>query len=139
MELKVFRDVFGEDFTLGEFSVDGLHFAYTCEDTDRHLEDGRAAKVYGKTAIPRGRYKVVLSHSARFGKVMPEVLNVPGFRGIRIHAGNTAADTEGCLLLGVARDKNNGTVHRSREAVSLLMPLLELATEAGQEIWIEVA
>jgi hypothetical protein len=105
MILSIRRDQFAPDFTLGMFLIDGVYFGEICEDTDRKLEAG-GEKQYGRTAIPRGRYKIVLSRSQRFGKIMPEVLSVPGFSGVRIHGGNHAADTLGCPLLGAIRTAN---------------------------------
>jgi hypothetical protein len=87
------------------------------------LEDAvRAEKIYGKTAIPAGTYEVVISFSNRFQKMLPLLLKVPNFEGIRIHAGNKSEDTEGCLLLGMNRTTD--TVTESRKAMSLFMPQL---------------
>lgn len=97
MNLTLTRDVFDPEFTLGVLTVDGKDFGYTVEDTIREV------KVHGKTAIPEGRYRVDWTLSQRFGRYMPLLLNVPGFRGIRIHPGNSAADTEGCILPGLRR------------------------------------
>jgi len=84
--------------------LDNVVFCHTCEDEDRFLErvpgHEDSVKVYGKTAIPRGKYQLVTSDSAHFGRVLPEVLNVPGFAGIRVHGGNTAEDSAGCILVG---------------------------------------
>lgn len=102
MELKLHREVFGENFTLGVLFIDDEFFGYTAEDKDRFLETG-GEKLAGATAIPRGRYQVRLSMSNRFRRIMPEILKVPFFVGVRIHGGNTHADTEGCPLLGEER------------------------------------
>ena len=105
MNLEIIRDIFDPDFTLGELSVDGKHFGYTCEDCDRYIEvHGESAKVQDQTAIPRGRYKVEVSFSNRFQRELPIFLAVPFFTGIRIHGGNTAANSSGCVLLGRVRE-----------------------------------
>jgi hypothetical protein len=99
MELKLIRETFTEKSTIGSLYVNGIFFCYTLEDKDRKLESG-GVKEYAKTAIPRGKYKVINSFSNRFKKYMPELVNVPQFAGIRIHAGNTADHSEGCILVG---------------------------------------
>jgi hypothetical protein len=86
----------------GQMWIDGVYFGETLEDKDRFLESG-GVKINGDTAIPRGVYRVTLSMSNRFRRVMPEVHDVPGFAGVRIHGGNVEADTAGCPLLGVVR------------------------------------
>jgi hypothetical protein len=100
LELKVIRKIFSEQSTIGEFYIGNNFHCYTLEDIVR--PDG--TKIYGDTAIPAGRYEVIVNMSTRFKKEMPLLLNVPGFDGIRIHSGNTAADTLGCILVG----KNKG-------------------------------
>jgi len=103
MRIEIIRD---DDplsaHNLGQMWIDGVYFGETLEDTDRYSEAG-GEKINGDTAIPRGVYKVTLSMSQRFGRVMPEVHDVPGFSGIRIHGGNVEADTLGCPLLGSVR------------------------------------
>lgn len=131
MRLVLNRDVFGDDFTLGQLSLDGERLCYTCEDKVR------PEKIYGKTAIPFGAYKVQLTWSNRFQKVLPLLLNVPGFEGIRIHSGNTAADTDGCILVGLERTVNS--VLCSRDAMAMLMPLLKDADSKDQDITMEIA
>jgi len=98
--ITVIRKTFNEKCTIGELLINGAHFAYTLEDVVR--EDG--VKVKGKTAIPEGVYDVILSQSFRFKRVLPELLDVPYFTKIRIHGGNTEADTEGCILVGEFTD-----------------------------------
>lgn len=118
MELKLVRKTFLQDRTIGDIYIDGNLFCQILEDTDRgldssmSLEEIRKIKVFGKTAIPTGKYPVVLSYSNRFQTVLPEVLYVPGYRGIRIHPGNRPEDTEGCLLPGLVNTKNE--VEKSR-------------------------
>ena len=118
MELTLKRIAKKDTYTIGKLYVDGEYFCDTLEDKDRgltsdmSLEDIKKVKVYGQTAIPSGRYRVTMNMSSRFKKVMPLLLYVPGFDGIRIHSGNTAADTQGCILLG--QNKVVGKVINSR-------------------------
>lgn len=115
--------------TVGELRIDGALFCYTLEDVVRPFG---LPKVLGCTAIPPGTYRLVIDESPRFGRRMPHILNVPGFEGIRIHVGNTATDTEGCVLLGM--DRGIDRVLRSREAFRLFMPRLEAAGTATVDV-----
>ena len=117
-ELHLHRDVLAPGWTLGVFYADELIFGHVCEDFDR-LRLGQA-KVKGQTAIPAGRYRVLSTWSPKYGRNVLEVQAVPGFRGIRIHSGNTAEHTEGCLLPGLTRDEVKGTVGSSARAVAWL-------------------
>lgn len=123
MKLLLTRQVFTDDYTLGELLVSGEHFGYTAEDVVRH--DGE--KVDGKTAIPKGTYKVIMNMSNRFKVVMPLLIDVPNFEGVRIHSGNTSADTEGCLIVGNTRTANG--VSDSRTACAKLYDLMEKETD----------
>ena len=103
MIIEIIReDEPGVKHNYGQMLIDGAYFGETLEDKDRYLETG-GEKVDGDTAIPRGSYPVTLSMSKRFGRIMPEVHDVQGFSGVRIHGGNTEANTEGCPLLGSVR------------------------------------
>jgi hypothetical protein len=135
MELELVRDVFEPDCTLGRMFVDNGFLGYTCEDCDRRLEDG-GEKIYGETAIPRGRYKVISSWSARMHKTLPELLGVPGFIGIRIHGGNDSADTLGCPLLGSERTDDG--VRDCAAVNAHLLALIEEAEAHHEDIWITV-
>lgn len=117
MKIRIDRDIKAPDFTLGKFYIDGEFQFYTCEDTVREVAGQPVStwKIDGKTAIPAGTYKVVITFSNRFQKNLPLLLDVPGFSGVRIHSGNTAADTEGCILIGASRGQ--GTVGNSRIAM----------------------
>lgn len=102
MELKLKRIAKRKTYTIGQLYIDGTYFCDTLEPAWRDIGRGRPGrKVPGRTAIPEGRYAVAVSRSPRFGRWLPLVLNVPMFTGIRIHAGNTADDTRGCILPGL--------------------------------------
>lgn len=118
MKLTITRDILTPNWTLGVMHVDGLFYGYVVEDYDR-LHHGEA-KVKARTAIPAGTYDVRFTWSPKFNRNVPEVMHVPGFQGIRIHAGNDADDTEGCILPGLRRDKTKGTVSHSADAVRWL-------------------
>lgn len=125
MKLKLKRQDYSDSRTIGRLSIDGEDFCWTLEDAVR-----TGPKVYGKTAIPAGTYAVKLTMSPRFARILPLLIDVPGFDGVRIHPGNTAADTEGCLLVGTGR--TNDAITGSRAAFNALMARLEHA--AGIEI-----
>lgn len=115
MQVNVRRTFKGPDYTIGKLYLDGHYLCDTLEDTVRPA----GTKIAGKTAIPAGTYKVKKTMSQRFKKILPEILNVPGFAGVRIHSGNTATDTEGCLLLGL--NKAKGKVLESQATMAFFM------------------
>jgi hypothetical protein len=136
MNLTLVRDIFTDTSTTGSLFVDNAFECFTLEDRDRKLEDG-GVKVYGRTAIPRGHYKIALDWSPKYGRDMPHILDVPGFQGIRIHSGNKADDTEGCLLVGQERTENY--IRNSKLAFDALLMKLNLAWAKGEEAWITVS
>ena len=136
MNLLLERDILKPDFSLGRLYVNNKQYCYTCEDTDRHLETNPGGKVYGKTAIPRGLYKVIVSFSHHFNKPLPELLDVPGYSGVRIHGGNTAADTLGCVLVGRNRTANG--VAGCADVVASLIELIDDAKERGETVTLEI-
>lgn len=138
MNLLLQRSSGGTGCTIGALFIDGLQGCFTCEDVVREIPGApvSAWKVPGETAIPAGTYQVIISHSNRFNRDLPILLNVPGFEGIRIHPGNTAADTEGCILPG-KRIGEDGVLD-SRAAFNELFATLEDALDAGETIHIEV-
>lgn len=113
MKITVKRTFKGPEYTIGKLYIDDNYFCDTLEDTVRKV------KIAGKTAIPAGSYKVKKTMSPRFKIVLPEILNVPNFTGVRIHSGNTAKDTDGCLLLGL--NKAKGAVLCSKNAMAFFM------------------
>ncbi|GAB2941418.1 hypothetical protein GCM10027048_02260 [Hymenobacter coalescens] len=134
MKIKVQRRADGRGCTLSEWFVDGKAECFGCEDVVR---PAGAPKVPGKTAIPAGTYQVVNSYSKRFQQYLPLLLNVPGFEGIRIHSGNTAADTEGCLLPGGTLLPDKTGVGNSRKAFIRLFAKLK-AVEKAERITITI-
>jgi len=132
MEIKVVRKEFTEKSTIGELFIDNNFFCYTLEDKVRAETE---AKVYGQTAIPKGKYEVIINYSNRFKQQMPLLLNVKGFEGIRIHKGNTDVDTHGCLLLGKSKSKD--FIGLSNLAYNEFMMMLKKATK-GEKITIEI-
>ena len=103
MKLHLQRTERGDRYTMSRLAIDGVAFCDTLESTDRHLEAATMRpeqKVFGQTAIPTGTYPVVLTYSPRFKCTLPLIQDVPHFEGIRIHTGNTSADTAGCILVG---------------------------------------
>jgi len=134
--LHLTRDIFGHEATLGRLLWQGLDFGFTCEDQDRGLDqsmalgDIQALKVSAETAVPAGLYTVRTTWSPKYQRDMPLLINVPGFRGIRIHSGNDDDDTAGCLLPGLARDVEAMTVSSSRKACVWLYEQIA-ALEAG--------
>ena len=138
MKLYLERDVRASTFTLGKLHVNGIRMLYTVEDEVRQINGVPIAewKVKGETAIPTGIYRIVINYSNRFKRMMPQLLDVPGFGGIRIHAGNTDKDTEGCILVGTMRKKDGVT--NSRFACDVLQSEIERAIKRGEVVTIEI-
>ena len=115
--LLLVRDTFTDKSTIGKLTLEGTHICDILEDTDRQLESNPKSKVYGETAIPRGTYEVVLTYSPRFKKILPLLLKVPGYEGVRIHTGNKPEDTDGCLIVGERDQSKPNYVINSRSAL----------------------
>lgn len=133
-ELKVLRFKFTDKSTISELYLNGTLFCYTLEDPVRELkdlnkdgdfDDVNEGKVKGNTAIPEGTYDIILNMSNRFKKIMPLLLKVPGYEGVRIHTGNFPKDTEGCILVGSMA--LNDEIRNSRPTFTKLMTELEKA------------
>lgn len=154
MEMLIQREPTEHETTYGKFSVNDRYYCESLEDEIRELpqlpgesDEAWVArwKVPRRTAIPAGRYRVTIDRSTRFNRMMPHVLGVAGFSGIRIHALNTAAQTEGCP--GVGKERTNwapagstpvpGLMH-SGVAFAPLFDLMKEAFAAEEEIWLTV-
>lgn len=137
IKLRLVRDPEQPDKerTYGQLFNGANKIGETLEDEDRDLEDG-GEKVYGRTCIARGTYEIVLSFSNRFGRVMPEILSVPEFTGIRIHGGNSTADSLGCPLLGAIRTETG--IRDCSGPNAYLIALLRAAEDADEESTIEI-
>lgn len=129
MKLKLVRKYRKETYTIGKLYVDGVYFCDVIEDKDRGLDDAMfladilIKKKYGETAIPYGTYKVEINYSPKYKRLMPQIMNVKGFGGIRIHSGNTAKDTLGCLIVG--KNTVKGMVTESRATYNKLFALMK--------------
>jgi len=129
-------------YTVGKLSVNGKYFCDTLEDTTRDLnhdgdlDDPGEGKVFGETSIPYGRYHVQVTWSPKFKRLLPLVLNVWGFIGIRMHRGRWAAHTQGCILVG--ENKIKGGLINSADWEQRLTKLLHDYQIAGEQIYINI-
>lgn len=134
MELTLNRIFLGSSATIGELLINDKHLCDTLEDRVRT----EGEKVYGKTAIPEGTYEVKLTYSPRFKKILPEILNVPNFSGIRIHSLNKAEESEGCIGVGEWNGKDTNWISNSRKTFDKLMSLLQKAANNKEKITITI-
>lgn len=143
MEILVRRIAKRPTYTIGRMYIDGKYVCDTLEDTDRGLkqsmplEEIKKKKIYGKTAIPTGTYKVTMNVvSPRFknrawakpyGGKLPRLLDVPGYEGVLIHPGNSAEDSTACLLVGI--NSVVGKVMNSQATFKKVMAILTKGTD----------
>ena len=140
MKITICRFEFSDTYTIGKLTTDvDTEWCYVLEDKVR--EDGihpvQVWKVPGETAIPKGTYKVVMDFSNHFQKNLPHILDVPGYEGVRIHPGNTAADTEGCLLVGEGWSGAN-MIYNSRKAFETLLPKIQAALTSEEGVTLTI-
>ena len=121
MKIVLHRQKSSDKSTIGTIYIDGKFECYSLEDIER------PEKIKGETAIPAGTYKVVLTQSPRFGRILPLLVDVPNYEGIRIHPGNTDKDTDGCILPGQSQGKD--FVGNSRLAFDALFAKLQAAKD----------
>ena len=142
MEIKLIRKYYQAKYTIGRLYVNNRFFSDCLEPPSLHLTERSAlgtiliAKYKGYRAIPTGRYRILITRSRRFGRWMTLMLNVKGFEGIRIHAGNKPEDTRGCILLGFNRRK--GYVLDSTRCVLTLVKMMTEAIAKGEKVFMEV-
>jgi Family of unknown function (DUF5675) len=142
MEIVLEREIRSVTTTIGRLFIDGQYECFVLEDEDRGLKQTMPLaeiverKIYGKTCIPEGRYRVIINQSNRFKRLLPLLLNVPGYEGIRIHPGNTEDNTEGCLLPGRVRRPDK--VLESRLAFNQLFAKMQNAIAEGEQIFITI-
>jgi hypothetical protein len=142
MELMLHRRFLGADYTIGSLYVDGEYFCDTLEDTDRgltqsmSLDDIKRIKIPHETAIPTGIYKVMVNLSPAKKRMLPRLIDVPGFSGILIHRGHTKNDSSGCILVG--ENKVKAKVINSTEYEKRLVEILSEAQERSEEIKINI-
>ena len=145
MELTLIRKHFAEKYTIGKLYADGVYICDTIEDVIRELydknhdgdfDDSGEGKVYGKTAIPYGRYKVLVTQSMRLKRRLPILLQVPGFTGIRIHGGKNETWSEGCILVGMNEVK--GQLVNWAYWEQYVVKLIDGATYRGEKCYITI-
>lgn len=129
MILYALRSIYTPVSTIGDLILEHRIFCHTLEDVVRPKG---AVKVPGKTAIPAGRYRLLVSDSPRFKRPMPMIENVPGFTGVRMHGGNTAEDTDGCILVAKTI-VNSQTIKGTMEK-----ELTALLLSKNERHWIEI-
>lgn len=142
LELELFRAPSFKGATLGWLLANGEQFCRTLEDEIREVRGQPVEewKIHGKTAIPAGRYRVVLEDSQRFGPNCPTIQGVPGYSYIRIHSGSTPADTDGCVIVGdqVGDDGCSISGGKLRGVLARLREMIRAAIAGGAECWIRV-
>jgi len=143
VEFLLKRKHFTELSTIGELFVHGRYICDILEDKDRGLDESHdikaiiAAKVYGHTAIPTGRYEIMITYSPKYKKDVPEVTNVKGWKGIRIHSGNVPDHTEGCLIPGI-KDSAPDKVMMSKDATAKVNTIIKVAIDEGKRVFIKI-
>ena len=147
MELVLKRIAKKNNYTIGRLYIKktvmdeylaGEELEYICDTLEPQWRDYAkgARKIKGKSAIPEGRYPVVITYSPKFKQWLPLLVNVARFSGIRIHAGNTVKDTQGCILVGLNLKK--GMVLNSRKYVEIIKSKIVEAKDKDEAVWIEI-
>lgn len=135
-ELLLHRRFFKTNYTIGKLSVDDVVFCDVLEDAVRDLGPHGEGKIPGKTAIPAGRYRVIVTYSPKLKRKLPLLLDVPFFEGIRMHAGRNQYSTEGCPILG--DNKTVGEVINGKKYVDELTNWIEMWAKKGEETFITI-
>lgn len=142
MNITLKRVAKKSSYTIGKMYINGTYFCDTLEDTDRNITNNmnptfiKSKKIHSKTAIPTGTYKVILNVSPKFRRILPRLIDVPGFDGILIHRGNTAEDTAGCILVG--ENKVVGKVINSTQYELKIVKLIQQALDRHEFVTISI-
>lgn len=142
MRVTLRRIAFKDKYTIGRLYINGVYFCDTIEDKDRGLYDWQSVeyilekKIKHETAIPYGMYKLLWSYSSKYKRLMPEITGVKGFSGIRVHSGNTAEHSSGCVLLGY--NKKAGMVLDSRKVCKKFDEIVEGYYKKGEPMTFEI-
>ena len=145
LELAIDRRFKGKEYTIGKFLIDNTYFCDTLEDPVRELidknkdgdfDDPGEGKIYGETAIPAGRYKVVVTHSPKLKRRLPLIQDVTGYTGIRIHWGKNKFWSEGCPLVG--ENKIKGGLINGQYYEKKLVEIIDEATKKGKATYITI-
>ena len=142
MDITVERINYQEDYTEGKMYIDGEYFCDTLEDKDRGLDDTMSVKditkikKHGVTAIPKGKYRVILSYSEKFKKILPEILCVKCFSGVRIHSLNFASQSLGCV--GIGYKSEDGIIRGGSKLQPQLIETIKKAIESKNEVTITI-
>jgi hypothetical protein len=132
MELKLIREIFTDNSTIGRLYNGDVFLCYTLEDETREA----GIKIPGRTSIPYGRYEIAITFSPKYNRKMPILLDVPMFEGIRIHSGNDDGDTEGCILVGLSKGKD--MIFESRLAFVKVKELIGAKIAYDERVFITI-
>ena len=138
MEIYLKRTAKRPGYTIGRLYINNMNGEPLCNTLEPQWRDYAHGekKIKGHSAIPEGRYQVIMNFSFKKQRILPLLLDVPMFQGLRIHSGTTAKDTEGCILLG--ENQSKGMVFKSRYWVAQLMNLIDDAKVRGERVWITI-
>lgn len=139
LELFLARKRNWDDTATGELYADAVFQCFTVEDRVRDLGAHGEGKVWGQTAIPAGRYRIIIDHSDKFKKDMIHIMDVPFFTGIRMHGGNTDEDVTGCVLVGDALDGKEIPHGHSTPTIKALFAKVQKILADGGQVWITIA
>ena len=145
LELEILRKYLKKDYTIGRFTADGKFLCDTLEDRIRDLndynhdgdfDDPEEGKIYGRTAIPPGRYSIIFGYSLKLKRSLPLILDVPGFTGIRIHGGKNADWSEGCPLVG--ENKKPGELVNYKYWETVIANMVRDAINENRKVFITI-
>lgn len=142
MELLLTRKKFTKNATIGTLTTNGVHLCATLEPVDRGLSSDmtineiKSKKIANISAIPKGRYKVIMTYSQKFKKLLPELLDVPAYQGVRIHSGNSYQDTQGCILCGYFTQPD--LLIESRQHTQSVVNVIKKTIDDGDEVYITI-